>query len=65
MKPKWETVIFNAAVIGKRFDHDEDCPGTGNNSKCILRCAAGPANVALDEIAEALKVGIPITADKY
>ena len=62
MKPRWETALFNAAATGKRFDHDDDCPGVAGG-ECLSRCSAGPANKALDEIAEGLKTGIPVTAD--
>lgn len=63
MKPNWETALFGAAANGKRFDHDEDCPGV-TSGHCLGRCGAGPANKALDEIAQELRVGIPVTADK-
>lgn len=65
MKEKWEEAIFEAASAGKRFDHDDDCQVryTSNGWKGC-KCAAGPANTALNEIVVELKVGIPLSGVK-
>lgn len=61
MKQKWFDAFCEAAAAGRRFDHADNCRGSSKVSLC--RCAAGPANRALDEIAKGLKVGIPLDGE--
>jgi hypothetical protein len=64
MKAKWKQALCDAALIGFRFDHAEECnPRYRNVGKdkwmkvTGCRCAAGPANKMLNEIADKLNGG--------
>lgn len=50
---RWKSEIFKIANSPRRFEHDFDCEAFENEAaKCS--CDAGPANIVLDEIKDAL-----------
>lgn len=65
MKEKWEEAIIEAAAASMRFDHKDECPVRYTaNGWTGCKCAAGPANAALNEIVVQLQVGIPLSGVK-
>lgn len=56
-KDNWIKALAGIAMSDQRFYHEDECVFFADHVECAEGCLAGPANDALNEIAEAMNTG--------